>query len=187
MDRRPPLERPRRWCLCLPSGAASQALGLLYLVVNVAAILAGVIYLGVVHGTGHVAPESGASVLTAVLGACFVCALNAVACLLLVVGVRRARWELVLAWLAWYGVFQALLTVAWIGGVAHLIRQVAPALRPAADVDFSWRVLVPLLPVGIIVLAFVWYAYAAVVAHCRQLRAAGRADKVGGYSAIRET
>ncbi|XP_037071924.1 uncharacterized protein LOC119093125 [Pollicipes pollicipes] len=185
MDRRPP-PPVSRWCLCLPERTAALGVGALYLAVNAAAIVAGFIFLGVTQGTGQMGPELDAILLPAVLGACLVCMLNVLACALLVVGARRARWELVLAWLAWYGVFQTLLSAAWLGGMAHLVNVVAPAVHPPDTVAFSWRVLKPALPVGIIVLVFVWYAYAAVVVHYRRLRAADHPRKVGSYNVIRE-
>ena len=175
------------WCLCVPAGTYSRVQGVIYFFVNIAAIVAGFAYLGVTHGGHyHLDPELTVGVRTAVLCACFVCALNALACCLLVVGARRRRWELEAAWLAWYGIFLLCLSLAWLGGVIHLVRVVAPAVHPAATVEFSWAVLVPLVPVGIIVLVFVWYAYAAVLSHCRALRTA-QGGKIGAYRVITAT
>jgi len=181
----PPDKQERRWCLCLTPQVASFGLASVYLVVNLAAIATGLIYLAATHGQRVHEPVVETSLLTGILVSCFICCINVIACALLLVGVQRRRWELVTAWLAWYGIFQALLTLAWVGGVVHLVRQVAPAAVRPADADFSWSVLVPLLPVGIIVLVFVWYAYAAVVAHCRRLRADADAVRHGDYSVIR--
>ncbi|XP_043202988.1 uncharacterized protein LOC122371015 [Amphibalanus amphitrite] len=181
------LEPPtHHWCLCVPASTFSFIIGAVYFAVNIAAILAGFVYLGVTHGGHyHLDPELTVGVRTAVLCACFVCALNALACCLLMVGVRRRRWELEAAWLTWYGIFLVCLSLSWLGGVIHLVRVVAPAVHPADTVEFSWAVLVPLVPVGIIVIVFVWYAYAAVLSHCRALRAAPE-GKMGAYRVIRE-
>lgn len=178
-------EAPRpNWCFCVKAELASLSVGVLYFIVNVIAMLGGFIYLGVTQGQDHLEPEVEKIVLAAVLPSCFLCGLNAVACLLLVMGVRRRRWELVFAWLAWFAIFQGLLTIGWLGGVIHLAQDVAPRTHPSNTADFSWRVLVPLLPVGIIALVFVWYSYSAVVSFCRTLRAEATAADKGNYRVV---
>ena len=147
------------WCWTLRAGA--MAIAITYLSFNCLVLLAWLAFL--IERAIAMRWDYYWDLVYIFLGLLVVCVPNITTNSLLVHGLRRNKRKFLFPWVVWYGIFQALVTLAWLAaGVWSLwLCFVSAGLGTSETMVINTVIWVP----GLVGVTLIWYWYACVVSY----------------------
>jgi len=147
-----------RCCFCVPLRTGSLVIAISYLVINVCAILGWGIW-SIVEAQSYLQR----TVLYLFIGVLLGCGLSIAANSALIHAIRRNKRKYMLTWVIWYGIYNTLSTLAWLGMGIWFATMIG-------DRDgIGLALFIYDLVAGVVTLPVMWFWYACVLSYYVQL------------------